>query len=231
MTWMVTGGAGYIGSHVVRALQDAGMLPVVSTTCRPASSSSCPTTCRSSRRPCSTGPRWTEALREHDVTGVIHIAGFKYAGVSVARPLHTYEQNVTGTVNLLEAMGSAGVSRIVFSSSAATFGTPDVDLVTEETPIGAGVAVRRDQADRRVAAARRGPGPRPDAHLAALLQRGGLRVGGPLRHQPAQPVPAGLRHALPRRDPADQRRRLPHRRRHLRARLHPRRGPRAPSGA
>jgi len=72
-------------------------------------------------------------LREHDVEGVVHLAGYKYAGVSVDRPLHTYVQNVTGTVNLLEAMAQTGVERIVFSSSAATFGTPDVDLVTEET--------------------------------------------------------------------------------------------------
>jgi UDP-glucose 4-epimerase len=68
------------------------------------------------------------------VSGVIHVAGFKYAGVSVQRPLHTYEQNVAGTIALLAAMESAGVDRIVFSSSAAVYGTPDVDLVTEETP-------------------------------------------------------------------------------------------------
>ena len=86
----------------------------------------------------------------------MHVAGFKYAGVSVQRPLHTYEQNVTGTVSLLEAMAEAGVDKIVFSSSAAIYGTPDVDLVTEETPTRPGVAVRRVQADRRVAAARPG---------------------------------------------------------------------------
>ena len=66
--------------------------------------------------------------------GVVHLAGFKYAGVSVSRPLHTYQQNVTGTATLLAAMEATGVDRIVFSSSAAVYGTPDVDLVTEETP-------------------------------------------------------------------------------------------------
>jgi UDP-glucose 4-epimerase len=70
----------------------------------------------------------------HGVVGVVHLAGFKYAGVSVQRPLHTYTQNVTATVSLLEAMQRQGVQNMVFSSSAATFGTPDVDLVTEETP-------------------------------------------------------------------------------------------------
>jgi UDP-glucose 4-epimerase len=73
-------------------------------------------------------------MEEHDVEGVVHLAGFKYAGVSVDRPLHTYTQNVTGTVSLLEAMQRTGVPSIVFSSSAATFGTPSTDLVTEETP-------------------------------------------------------------------------------------------------
>ncbi len=76
----------------------------------------------------------TALMREHAVTGVMHIAGFKYAGVSVQQPLHCYEQNVVGTISVLRAMEAAGVPSIVFSSSAATFGTPDVDLVTEETP-------------------------------------------------------------------------------------------------
>ena len=80
------------------------------------------------------GGRVLDVIREHDVTGVIHLAGFKYAGVSVQRPLHTYSQNVTGTVSLLAAMEEAGVGRIVFSSSAAVFGTTDVDLVMEDTP-------------------------------------------------------------------------------------------------
>jgi len=77
-----------------------------------------------------------DTIDEHDVTGVIHVAGFKYAGVSVQRPLHTYAQNVTGTAVLLGAMQDRGVDRLVFSSSAAVYGTPDTDLVTEQTPTG-----------------------------------------------------------------------------------------------
>jgi UDP-glucose 4-epimerase len=76
----------------------------------------------------------SSAIRDHGVTGVIHVAGFKYAGVSVQRPLHTYEQNVTGMATLLAAMEENGVDRVVFSSSAAVYGTPQTDLVTEETP-------------------------------------------------------------------------------------------------
>jgi UDP-glucose 4-epimerase len=74
------------------------------------------------------------ALDEHAVTGVIHVAGFKYAGVSVQRPLHTYEQNVTGTAVLLAQMQERDIDRVVFSSSAAVFGTPPTELVTEDTP-------------------------------------------------------------------------------------------------
>ncbi|MFR0657087.1 NAD-dependent epimerase/dehydratase family protein, partial [Pantoea sp. SIMBA_079] len=60
---------------------------------------------------------------ENAITGVVHVAGFKYAGVSAQRPLHTYEQNVTATAVLLAAMQEAGVDAIVFSSSAAVYGT------------------------------------------------------------------------------------------------------------
>ena len=135
MTWLVTGGAGYIGAHVVRALQDAGMRPVVLDDLSTGLAAFVPDDVPFVEATLLDRAAVTEALRQYDVTGVIHVAGFKYAGVSVTRPLHTYEQNVTGTVNLLDAMVETGVSRIVFSSSAATFGTPDVDLVTEQTPV------------------------------------------------------------------------------------------------
>lgn len=133
MSWLVTGGAGYIGSHVVRALAAAEMNPVVIDDLS------------SGHRDFVGDVPFVEAslldeaaiartLRDHRVVGVIHLAGFKYAGVSVQRPIHTYEQNVTGTARLLRAMVDHDVTSLVFSSSAATFGTPDVDLVTETTP-------------------------------------------------------------------------------------------------
>jgi UDP-glucose 4-epimerase len=80
------------------------------------------------------GALLARTFAEHPIEGVVHIAGFKYAGVSVQRPLHTYQVNVTGTAALLAAMAEADVSRVVFSSSAAVYGTPDVDVVTEATP-------------------------------------------------------------------------------------------------
>ncbi|MCA1981481.1 MAG: UDP-glucose 4-epimerase GalE [Nocardioides sp.] len=134
MTWLVTGGAGYIGSHVVAALQEAQMGPVVLDDLSSGFEQFVPEGVPFVRATLLDRDAVEQALREHDVTGVIHLAGFKYAGVSVQRPLHTYAQNVTGTATLLEAMLAAEVKSLVFSSSAATFGTPDVDLVTEQTP-------------------------------------------------------------------------------------------------
>jgi UDP-glucose 4-epimerase len=78
--------------------------------------------------------RLTQTLREYDCAGVIHVAAYKYAGVSVQRPVHTFTQNVTGTASVLTAMEQAGVPLMVFSSSAAVFGTPTDDVVTEDSP-------------------------------------------------------------------------------------------------
>jgi UDP-glucose 4-epimerase len=139
MTWLVTGGAGYIGSHVVRALIESGRTVVVLDDLssghrefvRPEV-----TLVTGSIVDRATVDSALEAARaegDGTVSGVVHLAGFKYAGVSVQRPLHTYEQNVTGLQVLLQAMKGADVPAMVFSSSAATYGTPDVDLVTEAT--------------------------------------------------------------------------------------------------
>jgi len=133
MTWLVTGGAGYIGSHVVRALGDAGLPAVVLDDLSTGREQFIPAGVPFVRCSVLDGAGLIDAIDRHRVRGVIHIAGYKYAGVSVQRPLHTYEQNVTGTATLLAAMADRGVDRIVFSSSAAVYGTPDVDLVTEET--------------------------------------------------------------------------------------------------
>ncbi len=131
---MVTGGAGYIGAHVVRALAEAEMPSVVVDNLSSGHENFVPPEIPFVRGSILDGAQLLEIMEDHDVTGVIHIAGFKYAGVSVQRPLHTYEQNVTGTAVLLGAMQERGVDRIVFSSSAAVYGTPDVDVVTELTP-------------------------------------------------------------------------------------------------
>ncbi len=133
-TWLVTGGAGYIGAHVVRAFRDEGLSPVVVDDLSSGHRQFVPEDV-----PFVEGTILDEALladvmARHDVGGVVHVAGFKYAGVSVQRPLHTFEQNVTGTARLLSAMQTSGVGAIVFSSSAATYGTPSTEIVTEESP-------------------------------------------------------------------------------------------------
>jgi len=134
MTWLVTGGAGYIGSHVVRAFAAAGIGSVVLDDLSSGHAEFVPREVPFVRGTILDGELVATTIRDHDVRGVVHVAGFKYAGVSVQRPLHTYRENVTGTAVLLAAMQDAGVDRIVFSSSAAVYGTPDVDLVTEATP-------------------------------------------------------------------------------------------------
>ncbi len=142
-TWLVTGGAGYIGSHVARRMHESGRGVVVLDDLSSGH--------REFVDDAIDGVRFVEgtitdpatvddALRAgasgsgEPVAGVVHLAGFKYAGVSVQRPLHTYNENVYGTQVLLDRMVAAGVPSLVFSSSAATFGTPDVELVTETTP-------------------------------------------------------------------------------------------------
>ncbi|WP_309857206.1 UDP-glucose 4-epimerase GalE [Leifsonia sp. 1010] len=134
MAWLVTGGAGYIGAHVVRAFLDEGMDVVVVDDLSSGHEEFVPADVPFYRGTILDGELLSRIFAENTVSGVVHVAGFKYAGVSVQRPLHTYEQNVTATAVLLAAMQDAGVDAVVFSSSAAVYGTPDVDIVTEATP-------------------------------------------------------------------------------------------------
>src|SRR3954452_9637107 len=140
MTWLVTGGAGYIGSHVVRVFRESGrdvvVLDDLSSGHREFVPDGVPLVEGSVVDPSAVEEALAggKVLGGAAVRGVVHLAAFKYAGVSVQRPLHTYEQNVTGMQVLLGRMLDLGVHNLVFSSSAATYGTPDVDLVTEQTP-------------------------------------------------------------------------------------------------
>ena len=132
-TWLVTGGAGYIGSHVAQHFLAAGIEVVVLDDLSSGDASFVPQGALLEQGTLVDAAFVEGVFARHSFAGVVHLAGYKYAGVSVQRPLHTYEQNVTATANLLRAMEGAGVEAIVFSSSAAVYGTPSVDLVDEST--------------------------------------------------------------------------------------------------
>jgi len=132
MTWLVTGGAGYIGLHVVRALRAGGQDAVVldDLSSGRAELVDVPLV----RGSVHDADLLRATMRDHDVRGVIHLAAKKQVGESVERPLYYYRENVSGLMTLLEVMGECGVDVLVFSSSAAVYGMPDVEFVTEETP-------------------------------------------------------------------------------------------------
>lgn len=134
MTFLITGGAGYIGAHVVRAMLLAGEEVVVLDDL---------STGNEDRVPEGVGlvvgsvlDRLVvdEVIRKHKITGVVHLAGKKQVGESVAKPMHYYHENVQGLAVLLQAVADAGIRNFLFSSSASVYGMPDVDLVTEDTP-------------------------------------------------------------------------------------------------
>ena len=131
MTWLVTGGAGYIGAHVVTAMRDAGEDVVVLddlSSGDPERIPGVPLVVGS----VLDGDLVGRTLREHRVRGIVHVAAKKQVEESVRRPLHYYRENVEGLRVLLEAASASGVESLVFSSSAAVYGAPDVDLVTED---------------------------------------------------------------------------------------------------
>ncbi|AGS69927.1 UDP-glucose 4-epimerase GalE [Streptomyces collinus] len=134
MTWLITGGAGYIGAHVVRAMTEAGERTVVYDDLSTGIAERVPAEVPLVRGSTLDGETLARTLAEHEVTGVVHLAAKKQVGESVDRPLDYYRENVEGLRVLLEAVTQAGVAAFVFSSSAAVYGMPDVDVVTEETP-------------------------------------------------------------------------------------------------
>jgi UDP-glucose 4-epimerase len=137
MTIMVTGGAGYIGAHVVRLLLHRGAEVVVVDDLSTGLSSrlhEVPLVEIDIAADVAVG-KLTAAMHEHGVDSVIHIAAKKQVGESAQRPAWYYTQNVGGTANVLSAMQEADVSKMMFSSSAATYGLPDIapgSLISED---------------------------------------------------------------------------------------------------
>jgi UDP-glucose 4-epimerase len=144
-TVLLTGGAGYIGSHTAVELLAAGWKVVVVDDF----SNSSPVALdrvadlvpagelRRHRCDIAETERMASIIADEGVEAVVHFAGLKAVGESVEQPLRYYRVNVGGTVSLLEAMGEAGVRRIVFSSSCTVYGTPGEAPVDESAPRGA----------------------------------------------------------------------------------------------
>lgn len=133
-TWLLTGGAGYIGAHVLRALRDSGRDVVVLDDLSSGVAAKVPEGVPLIQASVLDRAAVAGALSDYDVTGVVHLAARKAVGESVERPLYYYRENVDGVLSLLEAMAETGARSLVFSSSAAVYGQPDVDLVREDSP-------------------------------------------------------------------------------------------------
>ncbi len=141
-TILVTGGAGYIGSHIVVELAQAGYAPLVLDNFVNSSPAVLPRLEKLTGRPLvclEVDVRDVEALRrafrDHPIAAVVHCAGLKAVGESEERPLAYYDVNVGGAVALAEVMGEAGVATLVFSSSATVYGQPEKLPVAEDAPI------------------------------------------------------------------------------------------------
>jgi UDP-glucose 4-epimerase len=133
MRILVTGGAGYIGSHTVALLRSHGhevsVLDNLSTGHRAAVPPGCLIQCD-----LADASAVEHALRERRTEAVVHFAASCYVGESVQDPAKYYRNNIVGTLSLLDAMRSVGVNRIVFSSTCATYGVPLQVPITEDEP-------------------------------------------------------------------------------------------------
>ncbi|MEV0191924.1 UDP-glucose 4-epimerase GalE [Kitasatospora purpeofusca] len=134
MTWLITGGAGYIGGHVVQQLLDAGERVAVLDDLSTGDRARLPKEVALVEGSTLDRTALDAAVRDHAVEGVLHFAAKKQVGESVEQPFLYYRENMIGLQTVLEAAAEGGVKRFLFSSSAAVYGMPDVDLVTESTP-------------------------------------------------------------------------------------------------
>jgi UDP-glucose 4-epimerase len=134
MSVLVTGGAGYIGSHVARLLTEAGTEVIVVDDLSTGKESriSGLISYRIDLSDASALTSLEQLMKKHQVDSVIHLAALKQVGASVENPEEYFNKNLGGQANLLLAMKAAGIKKLVFSSSAAAYGVPDVDLVSED---------------------------------------------------------------------------------------------------
>ena len=141
-TVLVTGGAGYVGSHIVVALARAGYAPIILDNFANSSETVLP------RLRSLTGAEFpliaadvrdraalTHTFSMHAIEAVVHCAGLKAVGEGEAQPLAYYDNNVGGSIALAQAMTAAGVKTLVFSSSATVYGQPERNPVAEDAPL------------------------------------------------------------------------------------------------
>ena len=132
MNVLVTGGAGYIGSHAVKRLIEAGHGVVVLDNLSRGHKKALHEQAQFERMDIRDTEAVTDMLRRHSIEAVMHFAALAYVGESVEQPLLYYDNNTVGSVSLLRACDAAGVRRLVFSSTCATYGEPETMPITEQ---------------------------------------------------------------------------------------------------
>lgn len=124
MRWLVTGGAGYIGAHVVAALGASGIESVVIDDLSTGDARRLPAGVPLVRADVRDGGALEDLFRRHRFDGVIHLAARKDVAESTTHPLRYYEENLDGLRSVLDAVAISGTPSVLFSSSAAVYGTP-----------------------------------------------------------------------------------------------------------
>ncbi|WP_106751873.1 UDP-glucose 4-epimerase GalE [Pannonibacter carbonis] len=135
MTVLITGGAGYIGSHMVRCLLDAGETPLVVDNLVTGFDWLVPEGVPFIQADVGDVARMEQILKEHAVEAMIHFAGSVVLPESVSNPLKYYRNNTAVSRNVIEACVNAGVDKFIFSSTAAVYGDPDEVPVREDAPL------------------------------------------------------------------------------------------------
>ncbi len=134
VTWLVTGGAGYVGAHVVRALTDANLDVVVLDDLSSGLATRVPPDVPVVRGSVIDDDVRNRAVQQHEITGVVHLAAKKRVDESVEKPSLYYRENVEGLRLLLDTCVAANVQHFLFSSSAAVYGDTDALPIAEDTP-------------------------------------------------------------------------------------------------
>ena len=132
-TWLVTGGAGYIGAHVVKSLLENDFKVVIVDDLSTGLKRKVPQNVVFEKIDIAETNKLAQIMKSNKVEGVIHLAAKKAVGESMINPSLYFKENIGGFISLLEAMSQADVKRIVYSSSAAVYGTPTENKVTEKS--------------------------------------------------------------------------------------------------